>query len=186
MGIGVQFERLAARDDDREQVGDFLLDRARIGPAQAKLELGPSATLPGGHRAAPAALALGEAVEEVRRLAYRDVIARGVELAPLEALEAVEGQRLAQDPARAVRLMKEQAVPAEPGTHAGDRVRGHPMLPGDLAKSRAAQEAMEHRKEQLGPAQPVGRREGLIAELSTAGDAAVTLDPLWGGLPGVE
>src|SRR5687768_3961918 len=45
---------------------------------------------------------------------------------------------------------------------------------------------MEHRKEQLGPAQPVAARERLIAELSTAGDAAVTLDPLRGGLAGRE
>jgi hypothetical protein len=175
--VGVQFERLGPASDDRQEVRHLLFNRSRVRPTEFPLELGATSLLGLGHRPAPAALALGEAVEVVGLLAHGDVVARRVVLAPLVALEAVERQRLSYSPSGPRLLVKQKAVPTQTGADAGNGARRDLVLAGDLAESRATHKAMEDGQEEPRFAQPVGRREGLIAEASTAGVTLVTLHP---------
>src|SRR5215207_1188971 len=114
------------------------------------------------------------------------MVAGRVILAVLEALEAVERQGLLDGSFGPRLLVEEQRMAAEPIAQPLDGVGRGLELEGDLAESRAADEAMEHRRDELGALEPVGGGEGLSAEISTASVAAPTLDAVGRGLAGVE
>ena len=82
-------------------------------------------------------------------------------LAELEGLEAVDDERLGQGALGAQAFVEEQAVAAEAfdlAEHGGGR---DAEVAGDLAVGGAGEQAQEELARQVGPAQPVGQREGL-------------------------
>jgi hypothetical protein len=139
------------------------------------LELRAKDLLLGSHRAAAAELGVGKAVEEVAPCTGDEVVPGRVVLTELEALKAVERDRLG-DARRTTELMEKQAVTAEAGGVSENRRRGDAVLAGDLAKAGASEELVEDAGEQIGPAEPVGDLEGLSAEVTSTVDTAVTLD----------
>jgi hypothetical protein len=107
-------------------------------------------------------------------------------LAPLETHERVEGQGLRELAARAMLLVEEKTVSSKARGLARDRLGRHAMLPRDLSERAAANEPMQDGNLQVGSLEPIRRREGLVAEPSTAGVAAITLDPVRGDAASVE
>ncbi len=132
-----------------------------IRSAEALLELRAALLLPGRHAALAAELGVGEAVEEVRVGSDGRVEVHGRVLAELEGLEAVDDERLGQGALRAEALVEEQTVAAEAFDLAQDRGGRDVELAGDLAVGGAGEQAQEELARQVGPAQPVGQREGL-------------------------
>ena len=144
-----------------EERRHLALDRAGIGAAEAELELRAALLLPGRHAALAAQLTVGEAVDVVRVGAHGRVKVHGRVLAELEGLEAVDDERLRQGALRAQALVEEQTVAAEAfdlAQHGGGR---DAEVAGDLAVGGAGEQAQEELARQVGPAQPVGQREGL-------------------------
>ncbi len=139
----------------------------------------------GAHAPRAAQLGVGEAIEEVGTLAGQDVVAGGVVLAPLEAQEAIEGQRLGERARGAVAEVEQQAVAAQPGGVGEHGLGGAGELAGDLAVAGAAEQAVENRHQQRGAFEPVAGAEGLVAEVTPAVTALVTLDAV-GGLQAAE
>ena len=166
----------------RQQPREVLLDPLGIRPAELRLELRPGLPLGVGHAALAPELGGGEPVEEVRVLAHRHVVVRGEVLAPLEALEAVGAQLLAERTLGPHLLMEQEAVPAQARHHPGDRGRRDAQLAGHLAKARARLQPPEHPGQQVGPAHPVGGAKGLVREAPPARQAAVALDEVRGAL----
>src|SRR5262245_54419521 len=79
---------------DPEHIGHLVADGPGVGPAQLELEPGTPSPLGGSHATLAAQRRVGETVEEVGVAADQDVEVEGEVLTPLEALEAVEGDRL--------------------------------------------------------------------------------------------
>src|SRR4029079_12579566 len=96
-----------------EDARDVVHALAGIRSAELELELQALPLLCRRHAPAAAQLGAREPVEEVRVLAGHHVEPRGMELAELEGLEPVEGDRLTQWPPGSLLLMEEQAVSPE-------------------------------------------------------------------------
>src|SRR5262249_32200846 len=75
-------------------------------------------------------------------------------------------------------LQVEQGVATQASPHPHDRGGMAPSFAGGPAVAGAGQEPLEHRREQIRPAQPVGGREGLGAEGAPAVSTAEALDHL--------
>ncbi len=112
------------------------------------------------HASAAAQLGVVEAVDIVGR-ADQQVQVKGPELPVLEAAEAIQGQRLARCPARAERLVQQQAVAPQALRLALEGGVRDAEFARDLAQPRAAEQAEEERAQQVGTLEPVGGREGL-------------------------
>src|SRR5262245_49509013 len=95
MLVSVKHERLGLRGDDGKYRLDVLLDRPGVRPAALCLDPGNAPLLSGCPLSASSQLALRESVGEVRERSRDRMEQGGVILAVLEALEAVEGDRLA-------------------------------------------------------------------------------------------
>jgi hypothetical protein len=74
--------------------------------------------------------------------------------------------------------MKEQAVSSESGEVVVDGGGGGAEDPGDLAVGGAGNGVFEDLDQQFGSFEPIGGTEGLVAEQTAAGLAAVTLDDI--------
>src|SRR5436190_15168255 len=113
MLIGMKFDMLGLPRNDSQKDRDFLLDRFWIWLAKSLLERSAPLLLAKRHAAAAAAFTVGKAIEEMALLAGGDVIARGIVLAVLEALEAVERNGFVDRALRTVLLVKEQRMAAQ-------------------------------------------------------------------------
>src|SRR5690242_20086431 len=98
MLVGVELGRPRLSGHQPENAGDVIHALPGIRSAEPDLELEPLPLLCRGHAPAAAQLGAREPIEEVRVLAGHDVESGRVELAELEGLEAVEGDRLAERP----------------------------------------------------------------------------------------
>lgn len=101
MVVAVDFERSGGRtprlqstEDQLEKGRHSSLDRLRVWPSELPLEFGAPPLLLGRHPAFAAQWALGEPVDEPALSSGRQVEVEGKELGVLEALEAVDGERL--------------------------------------------------------------------------------------------
>src|SRR5687768_7290971 len=94
MFVGVQGESLGSRRDDGEDGRHVLAGRPRVRAAELSLDACATALLRLSPSPAAAKLAVGEPVGEVGVRPGHQVKERGVILAVLEALEAVERDRL--------------------------------------------------------------------------------------------
>jgi hypothetical protein len=56
----------------------------------------------------------------------------------------------------------------------------------DLSQRRATEQTIENASQQIGPSQPIGRVEGLRAEVPTAVLTEIPLNPLWVHIADVE
>src|SRR5215468_3609327 len=186
MLVGVELEPLWLGNHDSQKLGHFLLDRLGIWFAKKTLEPFPAPSLSLGHGALAAQLALGEAVEVVRPLAGQDVVARGMVLAVLEALEAIEGHGLRDRSLRPQLLVEELAVAAQARRHPGDGLRRDPLPPRRLAVADATHQQVEDGLQEVRELLPVGDEEGLAAEVSSAPTALVPLDDSRGSLASKE
>jgi hypothetical protein len=84
-----------------------------------------------------------------------------VELAVLEALQAIQVERLGQLALGTVELMEELGVAREPQGLVVDGLGGAGELASELAEGGAHGEGMEDLEEQGGTLEPVGDLEGL-------------------------
>ncbi len=165
LGVGRVFVRVdGGHAPGGDDAGDEFFHRAArglgVGSPVTALELGALAPLRRRHRAAAAQLGVVEAVDEVRG-ADQEVQVEGPVLPALEAAKAIEDQRLARRPARAQRLVQQQAVAPEALRLALEGGVRDAELPRDLAQPRAAEQAGEERAQQLRALEPVGGGEGL-------------------------
>jgi hypothetical protein len=89
-------------------------------------------------------------------------------LAVLEALEAVEDQRL-REPAPGTPLLVEEPAVAPESRRLGQHGGGRDLeLTRDLSVGGATQQAMEYRTQEIRAFEPVGGQEGLITEETAA------------------
>src|SRR6185503_3107821 len=184
--VGPQLDGLRKGRDNGQEHGHVPLHCTRIRSAMRRLKRRTALLLGGCHAPAPTMLRNGKPMEEVRPLPDRHVVARRMVLAVLEAHEAVERERLAQEPLGPAQLMEQQAMPPQPPADPPDRLGRNLELTGNLTKSRAPEEPMKDGLEQLSAMHPVRGQERLIGEPSTAGVATVTLDTVRRRLPEVE
>jgi hypothetical protein len=102
----------------------------------------------------------------------------GEELAVLEGLEAVDGDLLEGGDLGQLAGLEEQTVAPEAGDLVGDGGGAAQKRAGDLAVGHAADDQEKDAGGEIGALLPVGRREGLGAEVSTAVTARKALDTL--------
>ncbi len=159
--IGVDPKRLRLPGHQTNELGHLLLDRLGIGSPISSLLFLALSPLPIGHPSLPSKLRVREGVEEVRVRPDRDMEVRRVVLAELERLEPIDHEGLPNGSPRAVDLLEEQAVTAEPLDLAGDGGGGDPELAGDLAVGGASEGPVKEEREEIGATEPVGGMEGL-------------------------
>src|SRR5262245_13818931 len=174
MVVGVELAGAARKPTKPQEFCDLVSDRARIGTAERALELLTPLALERRHAALAPQRRIGEAIEEVRVLPDQDVEMKWEVLAVLEGLEAIEHDRFL-DPGP-VLVLEQETVAPEPGDLVLHCRRADPDLASDLPKTRAGEDPVEKRSEEIGPSEPVVGCEGLATEASPAVQTKVTLD----------